>query len=233
MNSKERSKAISDKIEELGVYPLDILLVGPTGVGKSSTLNALFGKDVTKVGDGPDPETMDTPSFVLGKYIRFWDSPGLGDGAQDICHIEKIKDLLRQTYKLENDPHGKRYGLIDLVLVIIDGSSRDIGTAGRLLNEVILPQISKNRVICAFNKCDFAMSGRYWNQDRNIPDEKLVQKIEEKCKSLSDRINENCSCNIKTPIYYSALYGYNINLLFEHIIKSIPDHKRTPQKRTR
>jgi len=38
--------------------PLDILLVGGTGTGKSSTLNALFGSTVAKIGDGVDPETQ-------------------------------------------------------------------------------------------------------------------------------------------------------------------------------
>lgn len=232
MNCKERSKAISDKIEELGVYPLDILLVGPTGVGKSSTLNALFGENVSKVGDSPDPETMDTPSFTLGKYIRFWDSPGLGDGTQDICHIEKIKELLSQSYKLENDPCGRRYGMIDLVLLVMDSSIRDIGTSGRLLDEVILPEISEKRVLMAFNKCDFAMSGRHWDQENNVPDDKLLKEIEEKCIGLSKRINDYCGYKYrKKPIFYSALYEYNIDSLFEYIINSIPDHKRNPQKR--
>lgn len=37
--------------------PLDVLLVGATGAGKSSTLNAVFGMEVAKVGDGVEPET--------------------------------------------------------------------------------------------------------------------------------------------------------------------------------
>ena len=56
-----------------------MLVVGGTGAGKSSTINALFGSEVAKVGRYSDPETMEISSMELNKLMRFWDSPGLGD----------------------------------------------------------------------------------------------------------------------------------------------------------
>ena len=59
--------------------PLDILVIGATGAGKSSTLNMLFQQNVAKVGKSCEPETMNIESMKLNELLRFWDSPGLGD----------------------------------------------------------------------------------------------------------------------------------------------------------
>ena len=56
--NKYRLEALKEKVEELNLLvPIDVLVVGATGVGKSSTINSLFGQDITKVGIGVDPET--------------------------------------------------------------------------------------------------------------------------------------------------------------------------------
>lgn len=116
---------IKTKIHAAGFFPLDVLLVGATGVGKSSTLNALFGNNIAKVGTGVDPETQLVQSYQLNDVIRFWDNAGLGDGlAEDKQHIRNLTDILCKTYTHEDGT----WGFIDLVLVILDGSSRDLGT---------------------------------------------------------------------------------------------------------
>jgi predicted GTPase len=117
------------------LIPLDVLLVGGTGTGKSSTLNALFGSTVAKVGDGVDPETQQVSSYKLHDYLRVHDSAGLGDGkAADLQHSKNItSELLRRC-----EVGGTSYGFIDLVIVLLDGGSRDLGTAFRLLESVVL-----------------------------------------------------------------------------------------------
>ncbi|HHK5578453.1 TPA: GTPase [Neisseria cinerea] len=52
-----RISEIGQKVTVADFRPLDVLLVGATGVGKSPTLNALFGEQKAKVGTGVDPET--------------------------------------------------------------------------------------------------------------------------------------------------------------------------------
>ena len=56
------------------------MVTGATGAGKSSTLNSFFDKVVAKVGEGVDPETMELSAYSLTDQMRFWDTPGLGDG---------------------------------------------------------------------------------------------------------------------------------------------------------
>lgn len=228
MFDQKKKDIVSEKIQNIGKSPLDILLVGPTGVGKSSTINALINANYAKVGYTPNPETMEVACYTWENCMRFWDSPGLGDGKLDQAHKEKIRRLLRESYSY----NGRRYGKIDFVLVIIDISSRDIGTSTALLNDVIIPEMSENRVMIAFNRCDFAMSGRHW--EKSAPDEILLKEINKRDTILSERINRDCNLKIpKKPICYSAQYYYNTDILFEKLVNTIPNYKRKFMRATK
>lgn len=216
----EKTKnAIKEKISELEKTKLNIMITGATGSGKSSTINALFNDNVAKIGQGVDPETMTIKKYELGNII-LWDTPGLGDSPeQDNYHAKNIVDLLNRK-----DHCGE--ALVDLVLVVIDASARDMRTSFELINEVIIPNISdKNRILVAINQCDMAMKGRGWDRNLNLPKEELMQFLDEKVKSVKNRVYSSTGVEID-PIYYSALYSYNISKLLFYIIKSTPDEKR-------
>ena len=117
---------------------INLMITGATGCGKSSTINALFNMEVAKVGVGVDPETMEIARYELDNLI-LWDSPGLGDGKEaDNRHAKNIIKKLN-----ERDENGNL--LIDLVLVILDGGSRDLGTSYELINKVIIPNLGENK----------------------------------------------------------------------------------------
>ena len=210
---------------------LNLMITGATGAGKSSTINALFNMEVAKVGVTSDPETMEITNYTLGNLV-LWDTPGLGDGREaDAKHTKNIINKL-----LEKDEKGNL--LIDLVLVILDGSSRDLGTSYELINNVIIPNLGedKNRVLIAINQADIAMKGRYWNHEENKPEPELVEFLEQKVKSVHERIKEGTGLDI-TPIYYSAGFKeeggsqekpYNLSKLLYYIIRLTPKNKRLP-----
>lgn len=203
--------------------PLDVLLVGGTGTGKSSTLNALFGTTVAKVGEGVAPETQEISSYSLHDYLRVHDSAGLGDGkAADVTHAKNISyELLRVI-----DLNGVKNKFMDLTLVLLDGGSRDLGTAYQLLQTVVMKTIEPERVIVAINQADMAMKGRGWDDKYNQPGPELKNFLEEKSLSVQKRIEEATGLKIKKPIYYSALRKYNINGLMDHIISHLPRQRR-------
>ena len=225
---KEKSKLLKN-LFHLKEQKINLMITGPTGCGKSSTINALFDLDIAKVGTGVNPETMEITRYDLDNLI-LWDSPGLGDNKDaDRRHTRGIISKLN-----EKDEKGNL--LIDLILVILEGSSKDLGTSYDLINEVIIPNLGedkKNRILVAINQADVAMKGRYWNYKENKPEPKLVEFLEEKVKSVSKRIKEATGLDI-TPIYYSASFKedgikqnpYNLSKLLYYIIKHTPKEKR-------
>ena len=226
--SEAAKRELMVQMNKLNDTKVNILITGATGCGKSSTINALFGRNEAKVGQGVDPETMDIRKFELNNIV-LWDSPGLGDGKEsDRRHSKNIIDKLHEKDADDN-------ALIDLVLVLLDGSSRDLGTSYELINEVIIPNLGKDtdRLLVAINQCDIAMSGRYWNHEKNEPESKLTTFLEEKVTSTKRRIMEATGVDI-TPIYYSAGYKddeeeqqpYNLSKLLMFIVNHTKPEKR-------
>lgn len=223
MYADYRLKTIDEKLEKARFYPLDVMVTGVTGAGKSTTLNSLFEKEVATVGDGVDPETMELDSYRLNELMRFWDTPGLGDGVEaDKIHSKKLVDLLYDTYVLDD----KEYGFIDTVLVIIEGSNRDMGTTYKLLNEIIVPNFQSDRILVAINQADVAMKGRHWDFFNNRPDDVLLDYLEKQACSIQRRVKEATGITIKKPVYYSAEKGYNMYKLFDLIIDNMPECRR-------
>ena len=259
--SEDEKKELLKRLRKFCNTETNIMLVGATGCGKSSTINALFavgeeeeettevvndGDDdelvaevktkkpkyveVAKVGSKADPETKDIEKYKIGSLV-LWDTPGLGDGTEiDEHHKEVITELLR-----EEDDDGN--ALIDLVLVILDGSTRDLGTSYKILNDVIIPELKDdtNRILIALNQADIAMkTGRHWDYEKNEPDETLIAFLNEKVESIKTRIKEDSNLEVE-PVYYCAGYEeesgdvvhpYNLSKLLYYIMNSLPAEKR-------
>lgn len=229
-NIDEKTKnTMLRNIAKLREQKINIMITGSTGCGKSSTINALFDKNIAKVGQGVDPETQFIEKYELDNLV-LWDSPGLGDGKeQDIAHSKAIISKLNEL-----DSDGKP--LIDLILVILDASVRDYGTSFELINEVIIPAVgerAKDRVLVALNQADIAMKGRGWNHIENRPEPELEKFLNEKVASVKRRIKESTGVDIE-PIFYSAGYKdgdakqnpYNLSKLLYFIVSHTPSEKR-------
>lgn len=229
-NIDEKTKnTMLRNIAKLREQKINIMITGSTGCGKSSTINALFDKNIAKVGQGVDPETQYIEKHELDNLV-LWDSPGLGDGKeQDIAHSKAIISKLNEL-----DSDGKP--LIDLILVILDASVRDYGTSFELINEVIIPAVgerAKDRVLVALNQADIAMKGRGWSHIENRPEPELEKFLNEKVASVKRRIKESTGVDIE-PIFYSAGYKdgdakqnpYNLSKLLYFIVSHTPSEKR-------
>lgn len=209
---------------------LNVMITGATGCGKSSTINALFEIEVAKVGVGVDPETMSVEKYEL-ENMTLWDTPGLGDGKEaDNRHAKYIIEKLSEV-------DGNGDALIDLILVILDGGSRDLGTSYELINNVIIPNLGRemqDRLLIAINQADMAMKGRNWDYEKNAPNDQLKAFLDEKVESVKKRVLEATGVSVD-PIYYCAGYKeegmpqcrpYNLSKLLYYIVKATPAEKR-------
>ena len=228
---REGMKAILDSLD----IPLNILLIGGTGVGKSSTINAIYGANKVKVGSNPNPQTQEIEQCQISKNITLYDSPGLGEGSEkDKQHMEKIHKLLTDT-----DENGN--AKIDLVLVITDASVKGLGQEYETIKYLLKTLGDSKRILIGLNKCDCAVSERYFDRESNKLGKKQEQFLEDKVADLQKRIKTDTGLSLRKDdiVYYSAgLYDeetqtqdkpYNILQLEKMILRKIPKQKRVVQ----
>lgn len=217
---EESKKQLLTNLVKFTNKELHILIVGACGCGKSSTVNALFNMEMAQVGYGVEPETQEVSVYQLDN-LYLHDSPGLGESTEkDKEHIKKIKASLQ-----EKDADGN--AVIDVVLVIVDGSHRDMKSSFELINDVVIPNLQhKDRILIGINRCDLALNGHGWVGRYNYPNEELLQRLEEKSESVRKRIKNDTGVDVE-PVFYSALHKYNISKLLSYLVKSVPAGKRS------
>ncbi|WP_368500025.1 GTPase, partial [Helicobacter bilis] len=222
---------LATKIMEHLKVKLNILVVGATGVGKSSTIAALFknGKDFVEIGTDSKPQTQNIEKFVISNNITLWDSPGLGEGEEkDKKHKDNIIAKLQ-----EKDKDGN--ALIDLVLVILDATNKDLETAYKLINKVIIPNMpNKDRILIVLNKCDCVIDRVDFVENGRKLTDKQIQYLDSKVNDIQERVKKDTGVDVE-PIYYSAGLKkenklqetpYNITKLLYFITKKTPPIKR-------
>jgi len=105
---------------------LRILVVGRSGVGKSTFINAMFGgEDRAPVAQGRDPTTKEVkcyPQMVGRVTLNFFDSPGLRDGSEnddkyisDMRETCKVVNLLLYCIRMDNKIREDDFRTIELI----------------------------------------------------------------------------------------------------------------------
>ncbi|PSR17783.1 GTPase [filamentous cyanobacterium CCP3] len=88
----------AEPVEEVATQPVNLLLVGRTGAGKSSVINTLFDADIAEVDVLPSTDEISTYRWSGdgGETLTLWDSPGY-EQVDRSDYRDQLLDCARQA----------------------------------------------------------------------------------------------------------------------------------------
>ncbi|MCQ2725951.1 50S ribosome-binding GTPase [Helicobacter pylori] len=106
---------------------MNVLLMGATGVGKSSLINALFGEEIAKAGVGK-PITQHLEKFIdEQKGLVLWDTKGIEDKDYHDT-MQSIKKEMEDSFKTLDEKEA-----IDVVYLCVKETSSRIQERERVI----------------------------------------------------------------------------------------------------
>ena len=224
--SPEDQKKVNEALsKELTDRPFKVAVIGQSGVGKSTTLNSVFGLSnyTSNLAEGTTEIIEKVFPMRDGFSLSIYDMPGLNNDIDKDLEYEKL-------YK-------KILPGCDVIVYIINAHSRDFGEDCRILKDIVLPICNDNQVrenlIIAVNKIDTIGENinpndpeLQWDVIENMPPEKLKFAIKEKLGDIVDKlIDENLlgtkdSLEKHQVVFYSAVYNYNLQDFIRAIAKA-------------
>ncbi|MEB3830959.1 GTPase family protein [Phormidium sp. CCY1219] len=221
--SEEDFEKISQQVEA-GVDnepPPRFAFIGECGVGKSSTLNALFnaGLEVSHI-EACTQTVKGVEVFcsqvdgVKGGLVAY-DMPGLGESQlKQREHIKLYEEVLKD---------------VDVALWILDAQNRAIASVQQYLQtelQAIHPQLLE-RMVIALNKVDLVYPGATdWIDSANLPSEQQEKNIHGRVKDVNKRIREVLPHWKGRIVGYSAYRRYNLPQLFNAMMDAVPRKRK-------
>lgn len=197
-----------------------IAIIGETGVGKTTTLNALFNsgaavghsRPTTKTADGFDVEISDHHGNKGD--IRVIDMPGLGES---IARAQELAEL-----------YDKHLPDTDVILWVHPVFDRMLEFSQRKVAEIFREELGPlaDRLVFGLNKAD-DMYPKNWRHHANVPSEEQLKNLEDAEKNFAETMSKVLPRRSPLRITtYSALQYYNLPRLFALLMEAMPKKRR-------
>jgi uncharacterized protein len=202
---------------EFARNPPTICLVGLSGVGKSSTINALFGTDrpVSATTRGTSRFNASTVDILSGRMVggtvkcalRVYDAPGLGEDTElDGNYLKRYKAHLPKC---------------DIALWVLAARNRALA-----LDQQYLGQLAAHmpNLVIAVNQVDL-VDPLDWNERINMPSARQAEAIKAIAADRQAKLARFMAADCPVVPYSAARY-YNLQTLFTTCLKAAPPRRQ-------
>lgn len=216
-NEKPSVESLKAFVAEVRNFKPKVAIMGKSGAGKSSLVNALFGETVSKVSDiGTGTKEV---NYFDYEGITLIDFPGLAD-----LNKENEAQFLKM-YKEELSD-------VDLTLWIIPANDRANAPDIAIYEQLLKPERERMPTMVILSKQDNVKTPRkkFWDDDDFKPTNKLDQVILEKENLLSREFDLSIRYISSVATEYDddtkAYRSFNLDGLVNKIVSVLPNEKK-------
>jgi hypothetical protein len=197
-----------------------IAVMGESGVGKSTTLNALFNAGAVVGHSKPTTMKADGFNITIADHrgskgsIRVIDLPGLGESR---ARAPELADL-----------YARQLPAADVILWVHTVADRSLEFTERKVAEMFRGGLASraDSLVFGLNKAD-DMYPKNWRQHANLPSQEQLKNLqgaeENFAKTMRGALPRQSPLRVTT---YSALQFYNLPRLFRLLMEAMPKKRR-------
>ena len=204
------------RLESAIYYTPKIGIMGKSGAGKSSLINAILGQPLCRTGGvGGCTRAFQEERLQIGKReIVFMDLPGI---AENSYRHEEYQQL-----------YAEKLADLDLILWVIKVDDRANKNDEEFYRDLI-KFYRKDRILFVMSQCDKAEPSRSWDYANYRPSEEQLEIIEANQRRIANDFG--VPLNTVVPVacdYYQGKFDrYNVELLVKAIIQTVPNEAKS------